>query len=292
MKISYVLTCVCMFLLCFKIENSQSAKILSFSFMSSKSHKITYEPLLRELARKGHQVTVLSPLASKNETNFVNIPSVDAEQVFKNAPNFFEMKQTMSPIVVALFNPFLMMMGLMTPVCNIGYELPIIKQVLEEKWDLIFFTPLFNECLYGLIHKLNTTTVIYTQVGVPTWIADNFGSPNPPSHVSSMLVGFEERMTFGERMFNVFRSVMDWAVMNWLYYPKMESIYRAALNDPNIPGIKEIERNSSIVLMNSQISFSSPRPYLPDMIEVGGLHLLPPRPVEPKVFYFYLKSIS
>ncbi|KAJ6630489.1 UDP-glucuronosyltransferase 2B10, partial [Pseudolycoriella hygida] len=46
--------------------------------------------------------------------------------------------------------------------------------------------------------------------------------------------------------------------------------------------IKEIEKNASIVLMNSQISFSSPRPYLPDMIEVGGLHLVPPKPVEPK----------
>lgn len=265
------------------MQNVESAKILSFSFMSSKSHKITYEPLLRELARRGHQVTVLSPISTKNETNFVNIPTVDPEVVFRGVPNFFEMKQSMSPIISAIFNPFLMMKNLLDPVCNIGYDLPIIKKVLEEKWDLIFFTPLFNECLYGLVYKLNATTVIYTQTGVPTWIADNLGSPNPPSHTSSMLVGYEEEMSFRQRMFNVFRSVFDWAVMNWYYFPAMENIYRKALNDPHLPGIKEIERNTSIVLMNSQISFNSPRPYLPDLIEVGGLHLVPPKPVEPKV---------
>lgn len=283
MKLScVVLTCVCM-LSSIQIEEAESAKILSFSFMSSKSHKITYEPLLRELARRGHQVTVLSPISSKNETNFVNIPSVDPEEVFSSAPNFFEMKQNMSPLVTAIFNPFLMMRNLMDPVCKLGYDLPIIKKVLEEKWDLIFFTPLFNECLYGLVYKLNTTAVIYTQTSVPTWIADNLGSPNPPSHTSSMLVGYEERMNLRERMFNAFRSIFDWAIMNYYYFPAMEAIYRNAFNDPNLPGIKEIERNASIVLMNSQISFNSPRPYLPDMIEVGGLHLVPPKPVEPKV---------
>lgn len=284
MKILYA-ALACLFMLS-SFENAHSAKILSFSFMSSKSHKITYEPLLRELARRGHQVTVLSPLESKNETNFVNIPSVDPTVVFKEAPNFFEMKQSMSPLIAAVFNPFLMMKNLLEPVCKIGYDLPIIKKVLEEKWDLIFFTPLFNECLYGLIHKLNTTTILYTQTGVPTWIADNLGSPNPPSHTSSLLVGYEEKMTFGERVFNFGRTIFDWAVMNFYYFPAMESIYRDALNDPNLPGIKEIERNTSIVLMNSQISFANPRPFLPDLIEVGGLHLVPPKPVEPKVFNF------
>ncbi|CAG7720590.1 unnamed protein product, partial [Allacma fusca] len=62
----------------------------------------------------------------------------------------------------------------------------------------------------------------------------------------------------------------------------MQKIYRNTLQDSNLPSIQEIERNASIVLMNSQISFNPPRPYLPDMIEVGGLHLVPPKPVEPK----------
>ncbi|CAG7729661.1 unnamed protein product, partial [Allacma fusca] len=111
---------------------------------------------------------------------------------------------------------------------------------------------------------------------------DNLGSPNPPSHVSSFLVGYDERMNFREGLFNVFRTVYDWAIMNLYYIPIMEKVYRTALGDPSIPSVNEIERNASIVLMNSQISFSLPRPLLPDIIEVGGMPLVPSKPVEPK----------
>jgi glucuronosyltransferase len=139
-----------------------------------------------------------------------------------------------------------------------------------------------NECLYGLVHKLNTTTILYTQTTVFTWIADNLGAPNPPSHVSSILVGYDHKMNFGQRLFNFVRNVYDWAIQNLYYYPKMENVYRTALGDPTIPGIKEIERNASIVLMSTHISFSPPRPLLPDFIEVGGMQLVPPKPVQPK----------
>jgi glucuronosyltransferase len=157
-----------------------------------------------------------------------------------------------------------------------------VQQVLQEKWDLVFFTPLFNDCLYGLVHKLNTTTIIYTQTAVFTWLADNLGSPNPPSHVSSILIGYDERMNFGERFLNFVRTLYEWGVMNLYYFPAMEKVYRTALGDPNIPSVREIERNASIVLMNSQISFSPPRPLLPDIIEVGGMHLIPAKAVQPK----------
>jgi glucuronosyltransferase len=157
-----------------------------------------------------------------------------------------------------------------------------VQQVLKEKWDLVFFVPLMNDCVYGLVHKLNTTTILFTQTTVFPWIVDNLGAPSPPSHVSSILVGYDQKMNFGQRLFNFVRVLYDWAIMNLYYFPKMEHVYRTALGDPSLPGIREIEKNASIVLMASHISFSPPRPLLPDFIEVGGMHLVPPKPVQPK----------
>jgi glucuronosyltransferase len=264
------------------VKNVEGAKILAISLMSSKSHKITYEPLLRELARRGHEVTALSPIPSKDDKNFKNIITIDYEKTNGTGPNFFEMKLKMPAWVEAVFNPFFMIAKMLHTRCLECYKLPQVQQVLKEKWDLVFFIPLMNECVYGLVHKLNTTTVLFTQTSVFPWIADNLGAPNPPSHVSSLLVGYDQKMHFGQRLFNFIRTVYDWAVMNLYYFPQMESVYRTALGDPTIPGIKEIERNASIVLMASHISFSPPRPLLPDMIEVGGIHLVPPKPVQPK----------
>jgi glucuronosyltransferase len=264
----------------FQVKNVEGAKILAVSFMSSKSHKILYEPLLRELARRGHEVTALSPVASKEEKNFKNVLLPDKES--GGGPNFFDLKLIMPAWVEAVFNPFLLIATMLPGRCLDCYKLPQVQEVLKEKWDLVFFVPFINECVYGLVHKLNTTTVLFTTTSIFPWIADNLGAPNPPSHVSSLLVGYDQKMHFGQRLFNFVRVIYDWAIFNLYYVPKMENVYRTALGDPTIPGIKEIERNASIVLSASHISFSPPRPLLPDMIEVGGMHLVPPKPVEPK----------
>ncbi|CAG7630501.1 unnamed protein product, partial [Allacma fusca] len=270
------------FLTSIQMEEVSSAKILTISFMSSKSHRITYEPLLRELARRGHEVTAIGPILSKDEKNFKNIQTINQEKSFSKGPNFFDLKLNMPAWLEGFFNAYLFLGHRLVGMCHDSYNLPQVQKVLNETWDMVFFTPLLNECLYGLVYKLNTTTVIYTQTTVFTWLADNLGTPNPPSHVSSILIGYDERMNFGQRFFNVFRSVYDWAILNFYYFPMAQSAYRTLLGDPTIPSIQEIERNASIVLMNSHISFSPPRPLLPDIIEVGGMHLIPSKPVQPK----------
>ncbi|CAG7720378.1 unnamed protein product, partial [Allacma fusca] len=262
-----------------QVEKGESAKILSIAFMLTKSMKITYEPLLRELAKKGHEVTIIGPYPGKDEKNFKNIPTTDIEELFKKVPNMFDLKLMMPTWLGAIFNPFLLMGDQLTHVCNEGYKHPQIQQVLKEKWDLVLFVPFFNDCLYGLIHKLNTTSIIYASTTVGPWISDNMGTPSPPSFVSSLLIGYDERMNFGQRLFNFVRMLFDWAIMNLYYFPKMETIYRNALGDPTLPSVSEIEKNASIVLINSQISFNPPRPLMPDIIEVGGMHLLPAKPV-------------
>jgi glucuronosyltransferase len=86
-------------------------------------------------------------------------------------------------------------------------------------------------------------------------------------------------MNFKERMWNFLKTCIDSAIVNWYYYPSMEKVYRTALNDPTIPPIKEILKNTSLIMTNSHITYQRPRPYLPDIIEVGGMHLVPSKPV-------------
>ncbi|CAG7662319.1 unnamed protein product, partial [Allacma fusca] len=75
----------------FLVEEAGSAKILNIAFMSTKSHKITYEPLLRELAKKGHEITIVNPNPGKAEKNIRYVQTIDPEQLWKTMPNMFEM---------------------------------------------------------------------------------------------------------------------------------------------------------------------------------------------------------
>lgn len=46
--------------------------------------------------------------------------------------------------------------------------------------------------------------------------------------------------------------------------------------------VSEILGNASLVLSNGHFSITSPKPYYPDFIDVGGIHSRPAKPI-PKV---------
>lgn len=47
-----------------------------------------------------------------------------------------------------------------------------------------------------------------------------------------------------------------------------------------LPNYRELSKNLSLALINSHPALDYPRAYLPNMLEVGGLHLLEPTDLE------------
>ena len=295
--VGFVTLLSALFLISLTDRGTEGAKILGLNIMSTKSHKITYEPLIIALAERGHQVTYVGPVISgKNVTNLREVQTFDLAQLEKDMkfPNIFEMKLSSSSsfsIFSVLMNPFIMFAQTQKNLCHKAFELPIFKELLNEKFDLIFLTPLFNECLYGYIHMLNTSVVLYNQAGVIPWLAGDLGTPNPLSFTPNLLLGYSDRMTYFERLGNFIGTMYCYLTLEYYYYPIVEQIYRDFF-DPNLPPVKEIIKNSSIVLANSNIAFHKPRPLMPDIIEVGGLHMTPPKSVpkvcSPLITFLYL----
>lgn len=48
------------------------AKIFSILPAAIKSHSILYDRLMKELAKRGHEITYLTPIKSKNPTENIN----------------------------------------------------------------------------------------------------------------------------------------------------------------------------------------------------------------------------
>src|SRR5665811_932828 len=81
-----------------------SDKILVISFYSSKSHKLTYFRLLEELAKRGHEITIVSCIKPFKEVkNIKEIFTFDVEEIelFKTF-NAFDIKESGKNI-----NPFI-----------------------------------------------------------------------------------------------------------------------------------------------------------------------------------------
>ena len=116
-----ILAFSCLALLTLPGQEVDSARILSVAFVSSRSHKITYEPLLYELAARGHQVTILAPyISGKERKNVREIQTMDQEAFYERVgmPNMFEMKEKNEQI-----NP-IMMGKWFDGVCRETYDQP------------------------------------------------------------------------------------------------------------------------------------------------------------------------
>jgi hypothetical protein len=58
-------------------------------------------------------------------------------------------------------NPFLMLVSF-GDICTQTYQLPEVKALLKEKFDLIFLQPLFNDCALGLVYRLKAPFILFS----------------------------------------------------------------------------------------------------------------------------------
>ncbi|CAL8084392.1 unnamed protein product [Orchesella dallaii] len=270
-KRSYI---VLLFVATLMVDHANSANILVLSFFSTKSHKLTYLPLIEELGKRGHNVTMVSPVkAMKAMTNVHEIYTIDVDSTLKSSNfNGFEMKEKGQPI-----NPA-MMMGMIKDVCEKTYELPPVTSLLKQKFDLVFIQPMFNECVLGLIYRLQIPFLLFTPVSIPGWIGNKVGANFPSSITPNVMLGYPPEMNFYQRFFNLGMDTVVQQYMSLYYEPVMEKIYRDNLGQ-DIPSINEIYSNASLVLSNGHFSLSPPKPYFPDVIDVGGIHSRPAKPI-------------
>jgi len=251
-----------------------SDKILALTFFSSKSHKITYMKLIEELAKRGHEITVVSSQKPfKVLPNIKEVYTYDFDKELHEKYDMIEMKESNTQL-----NPFLLVPGYVT-LCNKIYDKPDIKNLLKQKFDLIFLMPVFNDCSLGLVHKLGAPFVMFAPTSVPSFLANKIGNSFPTSFVPNTFLGYSDEMTFSQRFVNFGVDLMIESILRFYYEPAMTEVYRDKLNDPKIPPVRNILANASLILSNGHFAVSGPKPYLPDIVDVGGIHSNPPKPL-------------
>ena len=256
-----------------EILSSNSEKILSIQFISSKSHKNMYEPLLIELANRGHEVTVVNPYQSHRVKLIKNYREVTGVDYFKgsNTVNFFQLKLNST---VDLGNPFSFIPGTIQSRCPEFWELAEVQELLQEKFDLIIMESFMNECIYGMIPHFNTSFIFINTFATPFWLTGAVGLPTFPSITPLPFLEYSEDMSFFQRVRNFYHQAAGQLFIDYKYKPNMEAIYRKYVGE-NTPGVDEISRNVSLILENSNPSINAPRPTLPEIVEVGGMHCVP-----------------
>lgn len=59
-----------------------------------------------------------------------------------------------------------------------------------------------------------------------------------------------------------------------------DAMLRTYLNDDNMPYLSEIAKTTSLIFVNTHYSLSGSRPATPALIEIGGIHIKAPKPLD------------
>lgn len=258
------------------LEPTSSSKILFLLPIASKSHVHVFEPLIRALGARGHEIINFTPQELKNvPKNVKQINVLPVSQIFKDMQNPFDMRKAGK--LAAMTN---MSTEYLDNACKIVLDSAPLKEMMaKEQFDLVIVDILLNYCMLGILPHFKAPYIFLSTMVAPSHVMDPTGNRLPPSFIPSPFFEYSDRMTFSERVINwMFCLFMDVAAQ-W-YLKGVEDIYKEKLGID--VGVVEITKNVSMILSNTHFTMTYPRPYLPDVVDVGGMHTVPAGPL-PKV---------
>jgi hypothetical protein len=271
-----------LFFIGWNMDHVSAAKILGLMPTPSPSHHIWNRALILALAARGHQVTVLSPDPEKqpvaNHTDFV---IEKAYERIKDSSFNYEIMSTQTPIDNALT-----WFHWGQDACDFGMASEGAQKLMalqgKETFDLIIIDLTLEECFLGFVPVFGNPPVIAITAYVsPPWHSTIVGNPQILSFTSSQTLPFTDHMTFIQRMVNFLLHTFILYYRTFHHLPNIDNIAKKYFgNSTLLPS--EIERNVSLVMVNTHFSFDYPRPLVPAMIPVGGMHITPGKEL-PKV---------
>jgi glucuronosyltransferase len=198
--------------------------------------------------------------------------------------NFFTMSDPNESVffkITSLWN-----YGLVTT--KFTLESPPVKKFINDDnshFDLVISEQFQQESMNMFAYKYNCPLVTISTLDYAEHMHQAQGQMTPLSHVPHFLSYSSDKMTFFERLENIVVSLYDVIGRKLYYYPKHNSMASEAFKKlenergGRLPSVQELERKISLHLVNSHPALSYPRPKMPGMIDIAGIHIQPTKPL-------------
>ncbi|XP_019870617.2 UDP-glycosyltransferase UGT5-like [Aethina tumida] len=248
-------------------------KLLLVFPVLSRSHFNLGSALARGLANAGHDVTLISPYDDDYVPTNGTYRSIALNELLEKYNNQNIDMFTYSESTSEFFKVFGEMLNQMVR-GTLGSAK--VKKLVDdgETFDAVIIEEFMMDSLKVFRHLFKAHFIAYSSVGPTTIINDLVGNPTPLSFVPEMNSGLPIKMSFFQRVCNLWTHVFFKLFFGFVI-PDHEKILKEYY--PDSPSIEELKKNISLVLLNSHVSNFQPVPTVPKMIEIGGYHVQPPK---------------
>lgn len=261
-------------ILLISINYVKSASFLYLEGVPSAAHHIWNRALMKHLAEKGHNVTVLTVETEQSEKNlhFITMEgiyeAVEDEWLGKQGSLNFGHRNEFGAIKEMYdFHMFVSKKLVQTK----GFE-QLMNYPNDFQVNAIIHDFTGAHVLLGFCDKFNNPPLIsVTPFGTPSFAYAVSGVDQVPSYIPHFTTNYGHDMNYLQRFKNTAIYVFDW-IYRRFFYLKIENFVLKKHFGSKSNSIETLEQNSSLVLLNSDPALDYSVPLPPVAKAVGGLH--------------------
>ncbi|XP_063539826.1 UDP-glucosyltransferase 2-like [Cydia strobilella] len=264
----------------------ESARILGVFPLPSISHQVVFRSLTTELAKRGHEVVVITTdPAFKNEKAPANFTEIDVHDVsYKICNEIIDSLAGASP-----YTMLTTALQMMVDVLKVQVETPQVKEFMakDQKFDLVIAEACVPTAL-GFAYKYKAPVIQMSSFYGSKINYDSMGAPTHmflyPEMYSRKLIDLSILDKIQEVIINL---VLKFAYAN--YVDDINRTLKKYFGDDTPLHLSELEDNIDMLFVNTNPIWEGNRPVPSSVVYLGGLHMQPVKDL-PKDLKSYLDS--
>ncbi|XP_065353632.1 UDP-glycosyltransferase UGT5-like [Cloeon dipterum] len=267
----------------------QNARILGVFPFPGRSHMITFSALTEALAERGHELVVVSTYPSKNPPgNYTDINTYpDLKEMYNEIMNNDQIYNFEDIPTFLLPHVFYWTEG--TRAVKLTFKNKDVKRLLKDDrgFDLVISEDFACDAVFAFSYYLKAPLILISSFGGFHWQNYAFGNPYNPSYAVNNILEYGAKKNFQQRLMNTLFT-WYWDIASEIFYYPAQERLKEEFFGPGLPSLKELRKSASLGFVNNHFSLSYPRPLVPAIVEVGGMHVKAPKENLPENFKKWL----
>jgi len=150
-----------------------------------------------------------------------------------------------------------------------------VQRMLKDKrehFDLIMMDASNLDALYGLVEYYNATLIGLTSISVNWYTEELAGNPAPSIYEPISQIGYSRDHSILSRIYNWIHINEERLIEHLVILPAQLQVFKKFFGYSD-QKFYELRNRFSVILVNNHFSLGRVRSNVPNLIEVGGLHL-------------------
>ncbi|EDW98148.1 uncharacterized protein Dyak_GE23950 [Drosophila yakuba] len=256
-------------------DSVQAASILGIFSYHFSSHSLVLRPLARALVKRGHNVTLITPVgmpADIEGVRHIRVPKLN--QRVQEMIECDQMMDFFGSKWIAGWLAVTMLYNMSSDILSAEGVQRMLKD-RNEHFDLVMMEPSALEALYGIVEYYNATLMGFCGGNV-NWSTEEVAGNVAPSisdPISSL--GYSRGNSLLSKIYNWVHITEEKLLTHLIVRPSQLSIFKKFFGYSE-QKFYQMRDKYSVILVNNHFSMGRVRSNVPNIIEVGGLHLSEP----------------